>query len=141
MLTFHYIICDVPKKDKYHVKKLIFIENKLNIDNKQKLEDINSEYVNSEDVNSEDVKSEDVKSVFIEPTSKKNIQSNLNHENAKENFNSYKEYDFEPKLSEDEMSMSKLQSMDEIRGDITERLENNNKSIDSFSFFEDAANF
>ena len=30
MLTFHYIICDVPKKDKYHVKKLIFIENKLN---------------------------------------------------------------------------------------------------------------
>ena len=29
MLTFHYIICDVPKKDKYHIKKLIFIENKL----------------------------------------------------------------------------------------------------------------
>ena len=29
MLTFHYIICDVPKKDKYHVKKLVFVENKL----------------------------------------------------------------------------------------------------------------
>ena len=132
---------DENSREKSYDGESIFIENKLNIDNKQKLEDINSEYVNSEDVNSEDVKSEDVKSVFIEPTSKKNIQSNLNHENAKENFNSYKEYDFEPKLSEDEMSMSKLQSMDEIRGDITERLENNNKSIDSFSFFEDAANF
>jgi len=30
MLTFHYIMCDVPNKDKYHIKKLIFIENKLN---------------------------------------------------------------------------------------------------------------
>ena len=29
MLTFHYIICDVPKKEKYHIKKLIFMENKL----------------------------------------------------------------------------------------------------------------
>jgi len=29
MLTFHYIICDVAKKDKYHVKKLIFIGDKL----------------------------------------------------------------------------------------------------------------
>ena len=29
MVTFHYIICDVAKKDKYHVKKLIFIEKKL----------------------------------------------------------------------------------------------------------------
>lgn len=34
MLTFYYIMCDVPKKDKYEVKKLIFIDNKLeSIDN------------------------------------------------------------------------------------------------------------
>ena len=34
MLTFYYIICDVPKKEKYEIKKLIFIDNKLDsIDN------------------------------------------------------------------------------------------------------------
>ena len=30
MLTFHYIICDVPRKEKYHIKKLVFIDQKLN---------------------------------------------------------------------------------------------------------------
>ncbi len=29
MVTFHYVICDVPRKEKYHVKKLIFIDEKL----------------------------------------------------------------------------------------------------------------
>ena len=29
MLTFHYIICDVPKKEKYHVKKLVFFDKKM----------------------------------------------------------------------------------------------------------------
>lgn len=35
MVTFHYIICDVTKKEKYHIKKLIFIDDKL-----EKSEDI-----------------------------------------------------------------------------------------------------
>lgn len=42
MVTFHYIICDVIKKEKYHVKKLIFIDEKL-----EKSEDI---YMNSNQV-------------------------------------------------------------------------------------------
>ena len=29
MFTFHYLICNVPKKEKYHVIKLIFMNNKL----------------------------------------------------------------------------------------------------------------
>jgi len=29
MITFHYLICNVPKKEKYHVMKLIFNDNKL----------------------------------------------------------------------------------------------------------------
>lgn len=29
MVNFHYIICNVPCKDKYHVKKLVFIDKKL----------------------------------------------------------------------------------------------------------------
>ncbi len=29
MVNFHYIICNVPCKDKYHVKKLIFLDKKL----------------------------------------------------------------------------------------------------------------
>ena len=29
MVNFHYIICNVPCKEKYHVKKLVFIDNKL----------------------------------------------------------------------------------------------------------------
>ena len=29
MVTFHYIVCNVPKKDKYHVKKLVFVDQKL----------------------------------------------------------------------------------------------------------------
>ena len=29
MVNFHYIICNVPYKDKYHVKKLIFLDKKL----------------------------------------------------------------------------------------------------------------
>ena len=29
MVTFHYIICNQAKKDRYQVKKLIFIEQKL----------------------------------------------------------------------------------------------------------------
>tara|TARA_B100001093_G_C26764469_1_gene987222 strand:+ start:835 stop:1065 length:231 start_codon:yes stop_codon:yes gene_type:complete len=29
MVNFHYIICNIPNKDKYHVKKLVFINKKL----------------------------------------------------------------------------------------------------------------
>ena len=29
MVAFHYIICDVPRKEKYHVKKLIFMNGKV----------------------------------------------------------------------------------------------------------------
>ena len=29
MVAFHYIICDVPRKDKYHVVKLIFVNGKM----------------------------------------------------------------------------------------------------------------
>ena len=29
MVAFHYIICDVPRKEKYHVKKLIFMNDKV----------------------------------------------------------------------------------------------------------------
>lgn len=29
MVDFHYIICNVSNKDKYHVKKLVFLEKKL----------------------------------------------------------------------------------------------------------------
>ena len=29
MLTFHYIICNIKKKDKYHVKKLVFVDQTL----------------------------------------------------------------------------------------------------------------
>ena len=44
MFTFHYIVCNVPKKDKYHVKKLIFIDKKL-----EKTDDL---YLYPEQVNS-----------------------------------------------------------------------------------------
>ena len=33
MITFHYLICNVPKKEKYHVMKLIFMDNKLENNN------------------------------------------------------------------------------------------------------------
>ena len=33
MFTFHYLICNVPKKEKYHVMKLVFIDNKLQNNN------------------------------------------------------------------------------------------------------------
>lgn len=29
MLSFHYIVCNIADKEKYHVKKLIFVDNKL----------------------------------------------------------------------------------------------------------------
>jgi len=29
MLSFHYIVCNIANNDKYHVKKLIFVDNKL----------------------------------------------------------------------------------------------------------------
>ena len=29
MVAFHYIVCDVPRKEKYHVIKLIFINGKV----------------------------------------------------------------------------------------------------------------
>lgn len=37
MLTFYYIICDVPKKEKFEVKKLIFIDKKLDSTDNLKL--------------------------------------------------------------------------------------------------------
>ena len=36
MLTFHYIICNIKRRDKYHVKKLIFVDQKL-----EKTDDLN----------------------------------------------------------------------------------------------------
>jgi hypothetical protein len=36
MLTFHYIICKTKRKERYHVKKLIFIDQKL-----EKTDDLN----------------------------------------------------------------------------------------------------
>ena len=33
MITFHYLICNVPKKERYHVMKLIFMNNKLENNN------------------------------------------------------------------------------------------------------------
>jgi len=42
MITFHYIISDVIKKEKYHVKKLIFIDEIL-----EKSEDI---YMNNNQI-------------------------------------------------------------------------------------------
>ena len=29
MVAFHYIICDVPRKEKYHVVKLVFLNGKM----------------------------------------------------------------------------------------------------------------
>jgi len=47
MFAFHYLICTIPKKDKYHVMKLVFMDNKLenNTDmliNKNKLDNLKS---------------------------------------------------------------------------------------------------
>tara|TARA_B100000161_G_C33491685_1_gene387361 strand:- start:777 stop:1016 length:240 start_codon:yes stop_codon:yes gene_type:complete len=36
MLTFHYIICNIKRKERYHAKKLIFIDQKL-----EKTDDLN----------------------------------------------------------------------------------------------------
>lgn len=29
MLSFHYIVCNIADKEKYHVKKLVFVDQKL----------------------------------------------------------------------------------------------------------------
>ena len=29
MLSFHYIVCNIANKEKYHVKKLVFVDQKL----------------------------------------------------------------------------------------------------------------
>jgi len=36
MITFHYVICTIARKDKYHVKKLVFINQKL-----EQIDDLN----------------------------------------------------------------------------------------------------
>tara|TARA_B100001287_G_C22638716_1_gene508981 strand:+ start:1218 stop:1451 length:234 start_codon:yes stop_codon:yes gene_type:complete len=42
MITFHYLICNVPKKEKYHVMKLVFMNNILN--NKDEMFLTNNQY-------------------------------------------------------------------------------------------------
>ena len=67
---------------------------------------------------------------------------NIDNHSEDSNVNQLK---FEPDIndigSSDTLSISKLESLEQIRGNITKKLEKNTNKLDEFSFFEDAANF
>lgn len=72
MITFHYLICNVPKKEKYHVMKLIFMDNKL--------ENNNEMFVNSNQLNNLKNSLESTQYSTIEDNSV-NLDSFLKHIN------------------------------------------------------------
>lgn len=72
MVTFHYIICSVPKKEKYHVKKLVFVD--------QKLEQTDELYFNNNQINT--LKNEiEEKDITIIEESKVDLDSFLKYVN------------------------------------------------------------
>jgi len=72
MFTFHYLICNVPKKEKYHVMKLIFMNNKL--------ENNNELFINSNQLNNLKNSLEPTQYSVIEDTTV-NLDSFLKHIN------------------------------------------------------------
>ena len=71
----------------------------------------------------------EIKSIILDNSGSMQLK-NYNLENNNKNF--------EPDDASDNMSISNLQSLEDIRNDLTKDLEN---KTDRFSFFEDAANF
>ena len=100
-----------------------FDKKNVDLEIKDKDSEIKSLLLENLDTGSE------IKSIMLDNSGFTQLK-NYNLENNNKNF--------EPDDTSDNMSISNLQSLEDIRNDLTKDLEN---KTDRFSFFEDAANF